>query len=80
MGFTELVAIVGVVSGVLGIIGYFLPIGTAKARYLHGAYVLVIVLLVSYGTYQATRYARLNDIARNATRLSQEAYSQQFKS
>jgi hypothetical protein len=76
--FGTIVTVIGVVSGILGIIAYFLPIETTKARYVHGAYVLAIAIAVSVGTYEATRYARLNSIARNAAQLNHNAYYQQM--
>lgn len=65
----NIIAVVGVTSGLLTIIGFFIPINSIRARWLHAAYILVVALVVSFATYQSTKLARINDVSRAADRL-----------
>jgi hypothetical protein len=67
--FNSIAAIIGVVSGVVGIIGYFLPVRSTHARKVYAAYIFAVTLAVGFGTYEATRLARLNDIGMQVQRL-----------
>jgi hypothetical protein len=40
-----------------------------RARYWHAAYILVVAVVVSVATYQASRLARLSDISAAADKL-----------
>jgi hypothetical protein len=66
------VTVVGLVSGVLGIISYFLPIGNRRARWVHTGYVFVVACAVSLATYESGRLKRLDEISRSADRLVAE--------
>lgn len=67
--FGALGTIVGLVSGVLTIIAFFIPINSRRARLVHAAYVLVVSGVVSIATYQSVKLSHLNDIAWAADRL-----------
>jgi hypothetical protein len=47
-----------------------LPIGSPRGRWINAAYIFVITVLAATVTYETTRYARLNNIARMAERLN----------
>jgi hypothetical protein len=78
VGFGAIATAIGIVSGIVTIIGFFLPIATKNARLIHALYILVISILVGFGTFEATRYARLESIARNARQLNRIAYDNQY--
>ena len=62
-------SVVGVVGGVLGILSFFLPIDTPKARRWHAAYVAALVVVVWIATNKSNELKRLNDIAKQADAL-----------
>jgi hypothetical protein len=69
MDFNAIAAVIGIVSGIVGIVGYFLPIRGTKARKIYAAYIVAVALAVGFGTYEATRLARLNEIGKQMQQL-----------
>ena len=66
---TNIALVIGVVAAILTIIGFFIPIKAAWARFWHAAYILVVALIIGFATYQSSRLSRLDDIANSADRL-----------
>jgi hypothetical protein len=71
VGFEIIATVIGVVSGTLGVIAFFLP-RLPNGRIINAIFVSVITILASYATYQSTRFARLNSVARGATILNKD--------
>jgi hypothetical protein len=65
-----MVVVIGVVGSVASVISLLLPIETFKTRFYHAAYLFAVTVLAGGATYEATKYARLNDIAIASERLT----------
>ncbi|TFV48269.1 hypothetical protein [Bradyrhizobium niftali] len=70
-----IVIVIGVVGSVASIISLLLPIEIFKTRYYHAAYLFAVAILAGIATYEATKYARLNDIAIASERLAADRAS-----
>lgn len=65
----EISLVVGVVSGLAGIVGLLIARRATSDRWWHAAYIFAFALIVSFATYQSNKIARINDIASAADRL-----------
>jgi hypothetical protein len=65
----ETVEIVGLVSGVAGIVGFLLPASGWKSRAVHAVWVVLIALAAGFAGYYQRRLSRVEDVARSATTM-----------
>jgi hypothetical protein len=59
-----------IVSGIVTLVAFSLALRASSTRFLHGFYILVIVLAVSYGEYEYLKNARMHDTIAAAKTLT----------
>lgn len=69
MFWQETVEIIGVVSGVAGIVSLLLPASGWKSRAVHAIWVVFIALAAGFAGYYQRRLNRIEDVARSATTM-----------
>lgn len=65
----DVVWVVGLVSGVMGVIGFFTAGGTVKHKFGYAAAFFLVALIGAIAYDQSNELKRKNDVARSATKL-----------
>ncbi|MDM1501224.1 hypothetical protein HX071_03285 [Myroides marinus] len=75
----DTIAILGLLSGTIGIIGFFFPIEWKKKVFIKVIFTLILLVLTSYIVYQNSKITRIEKVSKSANLLV-EKKSMEFTS